>query len=241
MMTAEKLALALHKANTGDPHAQLELGRAYANGDGVNVNGLQAIRWLTESAKILTAAKTELGKVYESQKRLSQAEEWYAKAVEDNDGEAMYRLGLLIYKGKLGFRPGKEGVDLLKKAAKKGIKEAQEYIDTYIEDPKSRRFSKISELKSRADLGDVGAQFQLGNIYENGIDVPADTIGAATWYKMASAGGHSISQYRLGMMYLEGRGVPQDKDEAVRYLKMAAALGNGNARGKLNEIAPKHS
>ena len=235
MQTHEKLALLLQKANAGDPHAQLELGKAYATGNGVNVNQLQAVRWLTEASRILVSAKTEIGKIYESQKRLAQAEEWYRKAVEDNDADAMYRLGLLIYTGRLGHRPTREGVELLETAAKRGNKEARAYTDTYINDPNSKRYSKIAEYKSRAGMGDVSAQFQLGNIYERGIDVPVDCISAAIWYRMAADNGHSISMYRLGMMYREGRGVPQDDDEAQKVLQRAAALGSSDAKSALQQ------
>lgn len=237
MLPPERIANLFHLAKTGDHVAQSELGAAYLAGDGVPKNLDTAKRWLTEAAENdITSAKEKLGELYETLKKLDLAEKWYSEAVKDNNAEAMYRLGLLIYKGKLGFRPGSEGLELLETAAKRGHKGARDYIDTYVNDPKFKRFSKIAEYKSRADLGDVGAQFQLGNMYENGIDAPVDRISAAGWYRMAADRGHSRAQYRLGMMYLEGRGVPADKDEAADFLTMAAAQGNTDAKKKLEDM-----
>lgn len=241
MNTAGDIAVLLQKANTGDPYAQTKIGMAYMNGDGIPKDTSRAIRWFTEAAEThnLTEAKEKLGEIYESQKKYELAEKWYSKAADEKNAEAMYRLGLLIYRGTLGFRSGKEGIELLETAAKRGHKEAKEYLDTYINDPKNKRFSKTADYKARAELGDVGAQFALGNIYENGIEVRKDNLEAATWYKMAAANGHSRAQYRLGMMYSEGRGVPQDKEEAVEYFELAAAQGNTDAKNILSQSSHK--
>jgi len=237
MNTAGDIAVLLQKANTGDPYAQTRLGLAYMNGDGMPKDNSRAIRWLTEAAEThnLTEAKEKLGEIYEGIKKYELAEKWYSEAASEKNAEAMYRLGLLMYRGTLGFRSSKEAVELLETAAKRGHKGAKEYLDTYINDPKNKRFSKTAEYKARAELGDVGAQFSLGNIYENGIDTKKDNLEAATWYKMAAANGHSRAQYRLALMYLEGRGVPQDKDEAKEYFELAAAQGNADAKKKLQE------
>lgn len=230
MHTDKEIALLLHKANSGDPNAQLELGTAYIRGDGVRMDLDQATRWLTESAKVVTAAQTKLGEVCELRGKLKEAEDWYIKAVNNKDPRAMYRLGYLMYTCKLGLKPTGEGLDLMRAAAKRGDSDAKRYIDTYIDDPVIKRARRISEYRLRASDGDVVAQYQLGCIYESGIDVPIDFIEAARWYKAAADGGHSISMYRLGMMYFEGRGLPRDEDEAVRNISMAANLGNTDAR-----------
>ncbi|MFA6804981.1 MAG: tetratricopeptide repeat protein [Candidatus Methanomethylophilaceae archaeon] len=237
MNTAHDISALLYKANNGDPHAQTDLGLAYMNGDGIPRDISRAVRWLSEAAENsnYTEAKEKLGEAYEILRKYDLAEKWYTEAADERNAEAMYRLGLLIYRGTLGFRPGKEGIDLLERAAKKGHKGAREYLDTYVNDPKSKRFSKVAEYKARAELGDVGAQFFLGNSYENGLDVPKDNMNATVWYRMAAEQGHSRAQYRLGMMYWEGRGVPQDRDEAKVFFKLAAEQGNTEAKKMLEK------
>lgn len=228
----------LQKANTGDPYAQTRLGDAYLNGDGIPKDISRALRWFTEAAEEhdLTEAKEKLGEIYEDLDKYELAEKWYSEAVEERNANAMYRLGLMIYRGKLGFRPGKEGIDLMETAAKRGHSDARKYLDTYVKDPRNKRFSKTAEYKSRAEMGDVGAQFSLGNMYENGIDVHKDNIEAATWYKMAASNGHSRAQYRLGMMYMEGRGVPKDLDEAKTYFGISAEQGNSESKKMLEKL-----
>jgi TPR repeat protein len=49
----------------------------------------------------------------------------------------------------------------------------------------------FAALRSRADHGDVKAQFKLGQIYEQGLGVASDPLEATRWYRMAAEQGHS--------------------------------------------------
>jgi len=229
MNSAVDIALMLQKANTGDPRARTRLGIAYMEGDGVPRNDDLAERWLTMAAgQGITEAKLRLGMLHERRGRLDRAEEQYAAAVADRDAEAMHRLGVLICRGALGRRPSREGIELLETAAARGHKGAEEYLAVHVRGP-GLRHSKVASYKARAELGDVGAQFTLGNIHENGLEVPVDSLEAAIWYKMAAANGHPRARFRLGTMYMEGRGVPRDRDEARDLFRAAAAQGSADA------------
>ena len=101
---------------------------------------------------------------------------------------------------------------------------------------------RIAEIRSRAEQGDVDAQFTLGNIYSisqimsaNGMGVgpEIDAAEAATWYRLAAEQGHATAQNNLGGMYADGRGVPQDDAEAVRWYRQAAEQREAEAQYNL--------
>ena len=77
---------------------------------------------------------------------------------------------------------------------------------------------QLSVLTSDANAGDVDAQLQLADLYENGIGVPLNPGQAAYWYRNAAEQGSSKAQSRLGQMYLRGIGVPEDHEQAAAYL-----------------------
>jgi TPR repeat protein len=233
------ISFLLHKAGMGDPRAQFSLGMAYLDGDGVRKDQSMAIRWFTEAAEgqDYTSAKEKLGEVYESQGKMQLAEKWYSSAVKDNNADAMYRLGLLIYKGRIKNRKTTEGLEMLRLAAKRGNAGATQYLGSFVDNTEKNRSGKVSDYKMRADKGDVGAQFSLGKTYDEGKDVPQDNVSAAYWYRKAAEQGHPISQYRLGLMYVEGRGVPKDDDEARKLFEAAAALGNSGAKDMLEKMS----
>ena len=52
-----------------------------------------------------------------------------------------------------------------------------------------------------ADQGDVGAQYNLGVMYDEGRGVPEDVKEALKWYRLAADQGVADVQYNLGRMY----------------------------------------
>jgi hypothetical protein len=89
----------------------------------------------------------------------------------------------------------------------------------------------FKELQSRAQKGDVAAQFDLALNYDRGEGVPQDYAEAAKWLRKAAEQGHATAQYDLGLCYKIGQGVPQDYAEAARWYRKAAE--QGNAYGQL--------
>ena len=61
-----------------------------------------------------------------------------------------------------------------------------------------------------AEQGDADAQYNLGMLYDDGVNVPQDAAKAAKWFRRAAEQGHVAAQSKLGVMYEKGRnGVPQ--------------------------------
>ena len=67
------------------------------------------------------------------------------------------------------------------------------------------------------------AQFNLGQLYRQGIGIAADMVIARYWYSEAAAQGHPHAQYNLGLMYERGDGTMTDLVEAKAWYRRAAA------------------
>lgn len=85
-----------------------------------------------------------------------------------------------------------------------------------------------------AEAGNVRAQFMMGTIHEQGLDVPKDLRAAARWYRAAAEGGNASAQYNLGVFYQFGKGVEKDPSAAARWLRRAAEQGHNRAQNNLS-------
>src|SRR5208283_617328 len=91
----------------------------------------------------------------------------------------------------------------------------------------------IGLLKCCAERGDAIRQYELGNFYQHGTDVPQDYFEALRWYRMAADQGFSPAQLEVGNMYAKGIGVPQNDAEAAEWYRKAAEHGNVFAQTEL--------
>lgn len=87
-----------------------------------------------------------------------------------------------------------------------------------------------------ADEGMVGAQVNLGVMYDSGSGVSKDPAAAVKWYRAAAVQGDRGAQYNLGLMYAAGRGVPQDMNQAAVWQLRAAEQGFADAQYTLGRM-----
>ena len=97
----------------------------------------------------------------------------------------------------------------------------------------------LSKYKSAAVKNNAVAQFQLGNMYNEGRGVVQDYAEAVKWYKLAAGQGFASAQHNLGFMYDNVQGVVQDYVRAHMWLNLAAAQGNANAVKNRDIVAAK--
>ena len=88
----------------------------------------------------------------------------------------------------------------------------------------------FEEWRPLAEQGNVGAQFNLGFMYEKGKGVPRNYKIASKWYRMSAEQGNASAQYNLGLMYAKGQGVPKDYKLAVKWFRKSAEQGNAGAQ-----------
>lgn len=146
-------------AENGYADAQFELGRAFAEGQGLPQNFTEAARWYRRAAEQgHTAAQTGLAGLLESghgaPSNPAEAIEWYRRAAEHGHGEAQYRLGLLHAKGGTGEPEFAEAAAWYRRAAEQN--------------------------HARAQLG-------LGSLCFLGLGVAQDYLAAHMWLNMAAA------------------------------------------------------
>src|SRR5438045_3029529 len=75
----------------------------------------------------------------------------------------------------------------------------------------------------------IGAQYQVGVLYEYGRGVSQNFTKAMRWYRRAAAQGLASAQTNIGYLYGAGLGVPKDNAEAMRWYRMGAAQGDALA------------
>jgi TPR repeat protein len=86
----------------------------------------------------------------------------------------------------------------------------------------TRRFPDKQTLLTKAQEGDVSAQFWLGTGYEQGWFGNADYQQALMWLRKAAKRGNPDAQVCLGQMYESGEGVRQNYVQAAKWYRKAA-------------------
>jgi TPR repeat protein len=202
--------------------ARHELGEIYSQGEGVERDDTQAVKWFKKAADLGDAdAQWEVGFAYDRGQGLPQdkdlAESWYRRAAASYQNEA--ERGEAASQSRLAamYQAG-EGVP--RDAAK-----AEEWYG-----------KAAASYGKAAEKGSVHAQHSLGDIYNNGIGVPKDHAQAAFWFRKAAEQGDDGAQYALGRMYYDGLGVPQDFVQAATWYEKAAQQGNEAAQYSLSRM-----
>lgn len=89
--------------------------------------------------------------------------------------------------------------------------------------------SETKELITKAEAGDVNAQFLVGSAYDSGKGAPHDSNEAMKWYRMAAERGHAEAQNSMGsVLQAEKR-----YEEALPWYEMASSQGHALATNNL--------
>ena len=95
--------------------------------------------------------------------------------------------------------------------------------------------SPFEDLRTCAEQGHAGVQYNLGVMYDSGRGITEDDAEAVRWYRLSAEQGHVGAQYNLGVMYASGEGVPEDIVLAYMWWNVAAAQGEEDAQ-RLKDI-----
>lgn len=98
----------------------------------------------------------------------------------------------------------------------------------------THRFSArdIIDMKSRAELGMLDAQYNLGVMYT----ISERYKAAAHWFRKAAMRGHRESAYNLGVLMLNGQLEPRDDGRAAIWIERAAERGLPEAQYLLGRL-----
>lgn len=94
----------------------------------------------------------------------------------------------------------------------------------------------VAGIRTRAEAGLAGAQFELGVTYATGQGNNKDVAEAARWFRKAAEQGYPNAQYGLGLMYASGIGVPKDEVESYFWLNLGAAGLGDEARSTRDKV-----
>lgn len=95
----------------------------------------------------------------------------------------------------------------------------------------------LAEVRTLAESGDPGAQYELGARYHSGDGVPQSDPEAVKWFTRAAKQGHIVSQAMLGYFYWVGQGVPRDINKAYFWSVLARAGGDEASKYRVESLA----
>lgn len=155
--TEQQTAALKARAEAGDAKAQVELGTAYASGQGVTADDREALKWFRKAAeKSNPAGEYSLAEMYLTGRGisadLSEAGKWMRRAAEDGDARAQFNLAAMYTQGQGVAKDDNEAAKWMRKAADQGL---------------------------------AAGQFGLGSMYAHGKGVPQSAVEAVKWYRKA--------------------------------------------------------
>ena len=158
----------LRKAEAGDAVAQFEIGSAYDAGYGAPRDAVQAERWYRAAAgQGHIAAHNSLGRMFQAQKRYSDARGWFEKAADLGHPRAANSLGYLYDMGLGVPRDRRKALEIYMRASSLGSADAMwniahMHIAGQLDKPdlatacvwavRARRFAPRSETKLRGEI-----------------------------------------------------------------------------------------
>ena len=200
------------KAQAGDPTAQLNLGKAYEDGNGVAQNDNHALKWYRAAAEQGNAgAQNNLGLMFRLGRGVEQdkpeAVKWYRKAAKQANPSAMFNLGAAYYNG--------DGVTTDDVAASAWFLLAQSFGSRPAGDAAKRMSNEVSLSETFEKIGDM---------YQKGDDLPQSSNEAVTWYRKATENGGAAVQMKLASLLLEDPNAVSNYGEIHRLCEKAANL-----------------
>ncbi|MBR4255074.1 MAG: SEL1-like repeat protein [Lentisphaeria bacterium] len=176
-------------------------------------------------------AQYYLGLNCEKENNMAEAAQWYAKAAEQDDLDAQFKLGVCYENGTGVPRDYREAVKWYRKAAEKGIVEAQLALGACYENGRGlppNCKEAVNWYRKAADRKNPEAQYRLGSCFENRKEVRSEDK-AAIWYRRAAENGHAGAQYKIAQFYETGKGVEKNMNEAISWYSKSAEQGNMDA------------
>ena len=217
-------------ADLGNAIAQNNLADMYSNGEGVEQDYKEAVKWFTKAAEQgLADAQYRLGCMYNKGEGVEQdskkAFDWYTKAAEQGHALAQYNLGVMYRFSHAIGKDYKKAFEWYTKAAEQGYEKAQYMLaDMYYKDLGVEQDYKkaLYWYTEAAKQGDALSQYKLANMYCFAKGVDQDYKQAFYLYTKAAEQGLKEAQFNLSDMYYKGEGVDQDYKKAVYWLTKAA-------------------
>jgi|GEM_PF-1858238 len=162
-----------------------------------------------------------------------QAARWYRKAADQEDFQAMGRLGVMLLTGAGVPVDIDAALGWLRRAAEAGDTQAATALGQALlslseaGDPRGGAPAEAAALFAAAgEAGDPEALNRLADLFSRGQGVPRDPSRAAALRRKAADAGYAPAAHALGLQYLSGEGVAAYPLEAARLFEKAADAGH---------------
>ncbi len=170
--------------------------------------------------------------------------EWLKKAAEQNEPEALCRLGMLHFSGQGVPVDPQAGWKLVSKSAKLGFPLALNEAAVCLQNGRGVERDQIAAVgyyHAAADLGNLPAMVNLALCYENGVGIPQSYANAGAAYARAAKLNFPIAQMGLAHLFEEGLSTSKNPVYAyVNYARAALAIPEAaSKRDALKEILTK--
>lgn len=87
-----------------------------------------------------------------------------------------------------------------------------------------------------AQGGHVGAQFNMGRMYDEGVGVVENDVTAVYWYKLAAESDFAPAMVQYGLALIDGRAGTVDTVEGIAVMKRAAEAGDAEAQFQMGKF-----
>ncbi|ACP20977.1 sel1 repeat protein [Candidatus Amoebophilus asiaticus 5a2] len=226
------------EAKKGNIKAQLELGRNYKAGLGVEEDLDEAEKWLRIAAEKYDNpdAQFELAEILPSIKE-DEKFNFYSKSASNGHVPAMYKLGETYSIGsELVAKDENEAIRWYTEAASKGhAAAAYALAKIYLNGSATIRQDKKEAWRwceIAVKLGHPKAMYKVAQKHEQ----DKNDIEAFKWYLKAAKNNYAKAQFLVGSKYDEGKGVAQDYQEAFVWYEKAAQSDEPRAQYGLAQI-----
>lgn len=234
-------ALWLEKvAETGDAQAQYQLAHLHLDGKGMPKSEEKGAEWLAKAAENGNQkAEQELALCYRDGRGVPQSTEkyyaWIEKNADNEKAETLLDLAKAYYAGDGVTKDVNKAKFWADKAAKKGNKDAELLLATWVYEINPSNPEAIQRLMQVAEKGDTEAQAMIGESYLNGKGVEQSESKAIEWFEKAAAKGNATALYHLANFYFYGNSplIGKFPKKALDYYTQAANKGNVDAQRQL--------
>jgi TPR repeat protein len=194
-----------------------------------------ALKFCRQASSNSRRALYQLGRAYAANGQLPEAMSSYRRAAAAGSTAAMVALGILYEDGSGVAKDEAQAHALFQRAAAAGNPLGVTHLAA-LDKTSGQAMNPVQEramLSNAAAANSADAQFQLGQMYANGVGGAKDDTAARFWFEKAAAQGNSDALDWMGSFAANGRGGPRDIAAAKAYYEKAAALGNEDAIAQL--------
>lgn len=239
----------IDRANTGDMYAAVELFKLYTEGEHLEKNVDEGIRWLTLAAENNNGrAQYEMGKLYFFDKGIFERDDakaymWFKRSADNNYPYAGHYVAQCHIAGAGVPEDQKKGFELFLENANVGVPESQEKVafcymfGVGVEKNPQKAFYWYRRAADMDSISDRGA-LRLACYYYQGEVVERDDNEASKWFEQAYRGGNQVAGYYLAEIFLSIDN-PTTQGAARNILKQVAESNDEEASNMAKELLRK--